>query len=72
MNDPLTGGKIFKEEYRALERLALVAWALPVAVVVSSILDLVFVIAFQKWLHPWNNKILAESKENNPEKSRET
>ena len=61
LNDPLTGGKIFKEEFRALERLALVAWALPVGIVVSSILDLVFVIAFQRWLHPWR-RILVEKR----------
>ena len=61
MNDPLTGGKIFKEEYRALEHLALISWAMPVVVVVSSILDLVFVIAFQKWLHPWR-RILVEKR----------
>ena len=57
----MTGGKIFQEEYTALERLALVAWALPVGVVVSSMLDIVFVIAFQKWLHPWR-RILVEKK----------
>ena len=60
MNDPLTGGKIFDEEYRALERLALISWAMPVAVVVSSILDLVFVIAFQKWLHPWRRILVGK------------
>ena len=61
LNDPLTGGKIFNEEYRALERLALISWAMPVGIVVSSILDLVFVIAFQRWLHPWR-RILVEKK----------
>ena len=61
LKNPLTGGKIFKEEFRALERLALISWAMPVAVVVSSMLDLVFVIVFQKWLHPWR-RILVEKK----------
>ena len=62
LNDPLTGGKIFKEEYRALERLALISWAMPVGVVVTSMMDFVFVIAFQKWLHPWR-RILVEKKD---------
>ena len=57
----MTGGKIFNEEYRALERLALISWAIPVGVVVSSMLDLVFVIGFQKWLHPWR-RILVEKR----------
>ena len=70
--DKVTGGKIFDEEYQALDKLALILWALPLACLASSLVDLVLVVAFQKWLHPWNNKILAESKENNPEKSRET
>ena len=70
--DKVTGGKIFDEEYQALDKLALISWALPLACLASSLVDLVLVVAFQKWLHPWNNKILAESKENNPEKSRET
>ena len=61
LNDPLTGGKIFKEEYRALERLALISWAIPVGVVVSSMLDLVFVIVFQKWLHPWRRILVEKS-----------
>ena len=65
--DKVTGGKIFDEEYQALDKLALISWALPLACLASSLVDLVLLV--QKWLHPWNNKILAQS---SPEKSRET
>ena len=61
LGHPETGGKIFKQETFALERLALISWALPLAVVFSSLIDLFMVVAFQKWLHPWR-RIIAKPK----------
>ena len=52
---------MFCEEGWAIERLALISWALPLAIVASSLLDLFMVIAFQKWLHPWR-RIIAKPK----------
>ena len=56
---------IFEEETFAVQRLASISWVLPLAIVVSSMLDLLIVdlfmvIAFQKWLHPWR-RIIAKS-----------
>ena len=47
------GWGIFEEETFAVERLASISRVLPLAIVVSSMVDLFMVIAFQKWLRPW-------------------
>ena len=60
LKDPEKDGKIFDEETFAVERLASISWVLPFAIVVSSLLDLFLVIAFQKWLRPWR-RIIAKS-----------
>ena len=52
LSDLETGGEIFDEETFAVERLASISWVLLLAIVASSLLDLLMVIAFQKWLHP--------------------
>lgn len=44
-----------------MERLALISWALPLAVLISSLVDLFMVVAFQMWLHPWG-RIVAKPK----------
>ena len=41
-------------------------YALPLIVLATSLLDLLLVVVFQKWLHPWN-RILAQSKEEKTE-----
>ena len=61
LNHPETGSKIFSEEIFAVERLALISWVLPLAIVASSLVDLFMVVAFQKWFHPWR-RIIAKPK----------
>ena len=61
MRHPETGGKTFKEENEAVEWLASVSWGFPLAIVATSVIDLVMVVAFQKWLHPWR-RIIAKPK----------
>ena len=68
LNHPETGSKIFSEEIFAVERLASISWVLPLAIVVSSLLDLFMVIAFQKWLHPWRRIIAKPKVETSDEK----
>ena len=68
LSDPETGAKIFDEETFAVERLASISWVLPLAIVVSSLLDLFMVIAFQKWLHPWRRIIAKPKVETSDEK----
>ena len=41
-------------------------YALPLIALATSLLDLLLVVVFQKWLHPWN-RILAQSKEEKTE-----
>ena len=53
--------QVFDQEFEALERLALIRWLLPLAIVVTSLIDLFMVIAFQKWFHPWR-RIIAKPK----------
>ena len=54
--------QVFLQETEALDRLAFISWALPLAIVASSLIDLFMVIAFQKWFHPWR-RIIAKPKE---------
>jgi len=54
--------RIFDEETEALEFFAYIYWVLPLAIVVTSLIDLFMVIAFQKWFHPWR-RIIAKPKE---------
>ena len=61
LSHPETGGKTFKEENEAVEWLASVSWGFPLAIVATSVIDLVMVVAFQKWLHPWR-RIIAKPK----------
>jgi len=64
--DVLTGkAQVFLQETEALDRLAFISWALPVAIVVTSLIDLFMVIAFQKWFHPWR-RIIAKPKSQHP------
>ena len=53
--------RIFDEETEALEFFAYIYWVLPLAIVVTSLIDLFMVIAFQKWFHPWR-RIIEKSK----------
>ena len=41
-------------------------YALPLIALATSLLDLLLVVVFQKWLHPWN-RILAQPKEEKTE-----
>ena len=44
---------VFKEEIEALELLTLFSWAMPLMVYSTSLLDILLMVVYQKWLHPW-------------------
>ena len=44
---------VFKEETEALELLTLLSWAMPLMVYSTSLLDILLMVVYQKWLHPW-------------------
>ena len=43
----------FAKEDEAFDLLTRLSWQLPIFVIVSAILDLVFAFVYLKWLHPW-------------------
>ena len=45
---------VFKEETEALELLTFLSWAMPLMVYSTSLLDILLMVVYQKWLHPWS------------------
>ena len=45
--------RTFPKEDEAFNLLTRLSWQLPIFVIVSSVLDLVFAFVYLKWLHPW-------------------
>merc|ERR1719270_822674 len=43
----------YEEEDKAYNLLTWLSWHLPVFVVASALLDLLFAVVYLKWLHPW-------------------
>ena len=52
-------GHVFPEEESAVNLLFTLSWVMPVLVVTSSLIDLIMVFLYQKFLHPWR-RILQE------------
>ena len=52
-------GHVFHEEEAAVVLLDLFSWVMPTIVAVSSLIDFLLVLLFQKILHPWR-RILAK------------
>ena len=46
-------GHVFPEEESAVSLLLTLSWVMPVLVVISSLIDLIMVFLYQKFLHPW-------------------
>ena len=54
-----------------MEKLASISWVLPLAIIVSSLVDLFMVVAFQQWLHPWRRIIAKSTKVEESEEKKE-
>ena len=51
----------FQKEERAKDLLNQLSWVAPVAVVMASLVDLVLIVLYQRFFHPWK-RILATTK----------
>ena len=45
--------RTFPKEDEAFDLLTTLSWQLPIFVIATAILDLVFAFVYLKWLHPW-------------------
>ena len=45
----------FKEEQNAFDLLSRLSWQLPTILAVSALVDLLLVMVYMKWLHPWKD-----------------
>ena len=43
----------FEEEQKAFELMSRLIWQLPFFMVVTALLDLLLVLVYMNWLHPW-------------------
>ena len=43
----------FEAEADALDLLTLLSWKMPLMVFSASLLDILLMVLYQKWLHPW-------------------
>ena len=46
---------VFKEEQNAFDLLSSLSWQLPLFMAVTALLDLLLVLVYMKWLHPWRD-----------------
>ena len=45
----------FKEEQNAFDLLTSLSWQLPLFMAASALVDLLLVLVYMKWLHPWRD-----------------
>ena len=43
----------FEEEQNAFDLMSRLIWQLPLFIILTAILDLLLVLVYMKWLHPW-------------------
>ena len=54
----------YDKEDEAFDLLTRLNWELPIFVIASAILDLLFAVVYLKWLHPWKIILQEASCEN--------
>ena len=47
----------FKEEQNAIDLLTSLSWQLPLFMAASALVDLLLVLVYMKWLHPWRDTL---------------
>ena len=48
---------VFKEEEQALALLTKLSWTMPLMVYFTTLLDILLMVVYQRWLHPWSRII---------------
>ena len=59
-------GPVFPEEEHSYQLVSKLSWILPTIILCAGLVDLIFVIVYMKFAHPWKDII---SKEKKPERS---
>ena len=53
-------GHVFPEEEKSYQFVSTLSWVLPVVVICAGLVDLVFVVVYMKFGHPWKDIISSE------------
>ena len=57
---------VFKEEEKALALLTKLSWTMPLMVYTTTLLDILLMVVYQRWLHPWRRIIAKVEREKGP------
>ena len=54
---------VFPEEKQAYEKISILSWLLPLIAIIGALVDIILVVVFMKFAHPWKDILFSQPKE---------